>query len=509
MSKDLPEVNANSTTPNGDAQRIPAWKRLGLKLKFSKDAAEDPKPSLENGLPTTNLHQPKPKRVHAEATSSDVPAVSEQPATKKQRTTTSEIDNQSHKEATDRSSSALKREASNSRKRVSFTAETKKEDGDTAISIIPSELGRSNRVRERTDQSSDQSPKKTKKSKKAKAQQKSQKKVHTALQYIEIYQNSHDSWKFNKNKETWIFKHLFSLEDIPSDYDRALSSYLRGLKGESAKQRLIQRANEELSKVGEEIQSAREGQPDSVGKGRSMDDPEARKSFREDAARRYKRNYEAYLDALEDAEEEQGPQQEKRIAKRRRAEVVLWAVDIDRATEETGTTIQSRSQGTSSEKRALSVSSTSTPPITNGVRKKRKNRTLTVEVIEDSSSSDSDDSSDDSDVEASISTENTSRKTPTNGVSDEASSSETSSDDSSGASDDSSDSESTNSVSTRSVHTISTGTSHSGSSTTRSMTEGASTTSSSSDESDSDSSASSNDDDAESSSDDETESNNE
>lgn len=58
------------------------------------------------------------------------------------------------------------------------------------------------------------------------------------LDYLNAYQNTRDTWKFNKNHQNQLLKDAFNLYRIPSSYDAALSSYVVGLQGAAGRERL-------------------------------------------------------------------------------------------------------------------------------------------------------------------------------------------------------------------------------------------------------------------------------
>lgn len=185
---------------------VPAWRRLGLKLKYAKD----------------DIHKTQPnQRVES--------SNNEEPPSKKRRTTTG--DDSPTKAANETSSlaSSTPTRPNKVRKQVSFSSDTKTTDGDSAVSIIPSETV------EETIQPSDSK----KSSRKQKAQtQPSTVKSQGTLQYLTQFYTSNSTWKFNKNREVWILKHALSTSDIPPSYNLPLAQYIHGLKSPNARDRL-------------------------------------------------------------------------------------------------------------------------------------------------------------------------------------------------------------------------------------------------------------------------------
>jgi hypothetical protein len=51
------------------------------------------------------------------------------------------------------------------------------------------------------------------------------------LQYLKQYHESRDTWKFNKNHQNYLVKHIFEVKIIPSDHAHLIYEYVRGLQG--------------------------------------------------------------------------------------------------------------------------------------------------------------------------------------------------------------------------------------------------------------------------------------
>ena len=191
---------------------IPAWKRLGLKLKYAKETTTD---AVEaNG---TEQHPKKKRRVEAESSSS----IEAPKAAKKSRTVNGDAASD-HRKA---------------KKQVSFTSDTKETDGDTAVSIIPSE-----QVEEVLQ------PKKKVKQAKPSTQP-SETKSQGVLDYLTDYYRSNSTWKFNKNRETWILKNACDVEKIPVAYNVMLAQYINGIKSQNTRTRLRMQCIAEGAKV--------------------------------------------------------------------------------------------------------------------------------------------------------------------------------------------------------------------------------------------------------------------
>ncbi|RMZ77366.1 hypothetical protein DV737_g4372, partial [Chaetothyriales sp. CBS 132003] len=190
---------------------IPAWKRLGLKLKYAQEDVSESVPAS-----ATNKASGKAKADGANGTTKSknrhLNGHSSPPLTSN--------GSMPHINGHNDGSPPAKKQ-----KRVSFSADTKLLDGDgdgvsTARHAIPSELANASSL---------------------------DNKSQNMLDYLHQYYNEHSSWKFQKNREVWILKHALSTEDIPTkDYGLALAQYVYGLKSEGARKRLGEEAKEKL-----------------------------------------------------------------------------------------------------------------------------------------------------------------------------------------------------------------------------------------------------------------------
>ena len=222
------------------ATHIPAWRRLGLKLKSAQDS-----PSTET------------------------PAALADETTKRKRTATE--DNTPLKKLKKNSKNPV--ESSQDpitpqlvrKKSVTFTPETKYEDGDSIKQLFTSwkaeqqtqdpsfTFGSSNpafetpeppRVEVEIDTELDEKERRVKRVKPAqekegKAKAKKPSKIikppttssRPFLQYLKQYCESRDSWKFNKNHQNHLLKNAFNHHVVPSDHVHFLYEYVKGLQG--------------------------------------------------------------------------------------------------------------------------------------------------------------------------------------------------------------------------------------------------------------------------------------
>lgn len=389
---DSDERSASNAEPPA---RVPAWKKLGLKLKFASEHTDQPtqlenkkRPRDESSLnlleATGSEHglrkRPRPDPPRPRSTKSNATNVKLLPP-------------------------SLRRDSNGVKKTVSFTTDTKAEDGDSSKTLIADWEAQYDQPSSSSSLLKDPEPSKKKapKSKKSKLRP-TTKKTPTALEYLTEFCESRRTWKFRKNKEVWILKHLFSIDEIPSGYDISLSQYLQGLKSASTRSRIEEEAEEIIEKDREQQLDYTISIDSDGGGGKvdelpaDMEDPARRRAYYEDSVRRYKRRLERHLD--EAAEEELNWVSPERLAKRRRAEITLWAIGVAPSSKETAQSSEATISAPSASRNGSSTQETETPKTS--LPKKRKNRTSVIDLSSSSSSSEdeSSDSSGDSDGDA-------------------------------------------------------------------------------------------------------------
>ena len=187
--------------------RIPAWKRLGLKLVGSKRPAEE-------ALPEDNSRQ---------------------------TATDSKTGGKSH--------------LSKKRKSVSFSTDSKLKDGSTTQNLLD---GFINSQQGGHDQftleeaslfatKAQSRPKKQKvkpqpKGKKFKAQKQpsdpEQPSTPSYVDYLAQFHTDKEHWKFNKVRQNQLLKHIFDIDSPLAEHMEALVAYMAGLRGNEARSRL-------------------------------------------------------------------------------------------------------------------------------------------------------------------------------------------------------------------------------------------------------------------------------
>ena len=389
------------------AAHVPAWKKLGLKLKNAK---EEPDPALHRDV--HNLQSPselpisKKRSIGVEARVEQENVLRKKKVKKSPKSAVNEDitgDALPASYAATESSKAVQTPKSPppaKRKSVSFTPETKTEDGtgakqlyklwvdsqksedpsfnpervNPALKVVNSEKSKRQATRETFVESSvtvksskDSSALEREKRKKSKNKnnQSNSKSTRTpdhkttaedstqsTLNYLTTYHTDPALWKFSKSHQNRLLKHLFSLSDTPSSCDPALLSYLRGLASIATRSRIREQAlqlreedekkdptaNSEPSESTTTATTVSKQQERRHEDAMDIDDPITSQTI---ARRRIEYDNAVaqvirQIQAGEDLREEWADRQEwtDRMARRRRAEIVLWAVG-EKETEQT------------------------------------------------------------------------------------------------------------------------------------------------------------------------------
>lgn len=269
---------------------VPAWKRLGLKLKNANERPENAVDSQEDRtLAGTKAHdtslglseRPAKRQRLNESPTINASSTSDHARAKSERYPPGQRNGRHSVETDDTPRSG--KQATKRRKSVTFTDDTKVEDGDSRITIdfpagSPGQTPKKARIPQADTDSADAtgspSPaavgadeatlvrkKKAKTGKKTQGNQRQSKdKSNPALGYLHQHRYHHDSWKFNKNREVWIVNRALNTETIPNTHVLALAGYVRGLpESAGARARLVKECREALADAGLEADSNDQG----------------------------------------------------------------------------------------------------------------------------------------------------------------------------------------------------------------------------------------------------------
>jgi hypothetical protein len=338
---------------------IPAWRRLGLKLKYADEVFEPTgKLNGDGGVVTS------PKSVQPNSRK-EAQQVSDEPPRKKRKASTGsdEVRQAKLTNGTDTSNGKQSQvDKKKLKKRVSFSADVKPDSempGTTPVEGEDSPAG--------VPASKPKKEKKKKGRAASDAQQPLSPASNPALQYLSQYHTARSNWKFNKNREIWILKHALSEADIPKSYDVALARYVHGLKGAGARDRLKTACVDMLKK-----QSSKEDTSNQLNDGHEgLQDG------------RFQARFENELQELQEgtkADQDNGEFQTW-IQHQPRSKLLLWSLGHDGSlpTEAKEKTVTAQTNGIDSSKLR---------------QKKKKNRTAVVEYESSSSSSSSSSESD-------------------------------------------------------------------------------------------------------------------
>lgn len=365
---------------------VPAWKKLGLKLKYAKE--EDPEQHTE-------ARGRCEKDESVQGSEEPVKKAEGDKKEKKKKRRLEETEDKGDSAAADEESSKRKKKQKKEKK-VSFSAETKVEDGcgdegakgEKSEDAVPDGNSGDVQTEEKPGAEEKRQRMKEKKERKKKQEQLQPQappsNIHETpiLQYLHLYHENRSAWKFQKNRETQLFKHILAPERVPTEYNAALLSYLHGLKGEAARQRLSQSA-EEVVKTEMEEQIAKENAEEAPKEGQSAPDMADYYKAVEAFRKRLSQGSDDLnnIEALEGQETVSGDLR-KRLEKRLRAEVITFAINGKLSYVQRPKSSQKGKSG------PQQIGGQAQAPA-----KKKKNRTAVID-ISSSSESDSDSSSD-------------------------------------------------------------------------------------------------------------------
>ncbi|VBB76466.1 Putative protein of unknown function [Podospora comata] len=393
--------------------RVPAWKRLGLKLK----GASDESPVLSSTGPNANSA--------SQVNGSPVSALKrKQPL---YQSPANSYNSNSYAQTPNKRFRADEQTPGSQRKSVSFTADTKK------TSVEPAK----------------KKAKKKKAKKPAQPIAKPETNLEPSLDYLRQWHTARDSWKFNKNHQTLLMKYLFDGDKIPSADIPIFYQYISDLKG-GVRTRLRETAVEIKKKDMEQGVSAFPADTkDKATKQTEYEEVISR--FLEDLQQHQKQRQSTGTNAngkrpLEEVQyviRTVDPLVKQRALRRIRAEIV--AVELASDSEESTTTstaaastITSSSSSSSGQENAVADKRTRSDDDSHQPAKKRRLRKVR-NISDDESSSSSESESDSSDDDDDDEDEN--MADAPNGKEDEETSSSSSSSSESSSEDESDDEE--------------------------------------------------------------------
>lgn len=397
---------------NASPSRTPAWQRLGLKLKSAQEiqvveAHKDIRPATKKRKIETDSTPPskKGKKINSPAATTDpvTPALSR----KKSVTFTPETkieDGDSIKQlfsawAADQKAQDPTFQVKSTRK-VFDTQEPAKvqEYFDTSFSEKERRIKRVEKLQPQAKIKSKDTLKK--KQKPSKIDKSTTTSTRPFLAYLRQYHEDRANWKFNKNHQNHILKNVFDLNAVPSDYVPLIYEYIKGLQG-GVRTRLRDAA------LAIKVKDQEEG---AAGFVEDMSSSSAQD--REKRQQQYEEFCEEYVATMTtaDAPKQMGYEEgvvlglsdtamKARVAKRTRAEMILAEMAAGSTPEEAEKRATPRDSGLTYREEDIADDDSQKRVRTNDgsaqkVARKRKQRTANVE---DSSSSDDSGDSDDSD----------------------------------------------------------------------------------------------------------------
>ncbi|KAJ8130062.1 hypothetical protein O1611_g3569 [Lasiodiplodia mahajangana] len=363
------------STGDAPTQRVPAWKRLGLKLKPASEAQSHDVTHHSGNTTTTTT---------ATSTLSSVPnsrthlAGSTPNAKRRASAGAPALDHSAKRARQDSRQDHTSHQAPKKAKSVSFTADTAEPQSSTAVRTKQQKQPSSNGTVNTAP------PKPIKKSAPVN--------LGPALTYLRTWHTARENWKFNKNHQTKLLEQVFADADettIPAADINVFYDYIRGLQG-GVRTRLRELAN------GVKAQD--------MEKGASAF---AAPSKTEMAERKQKERFDEVEYVLRTTDMEM----QRRVVKRMRAEMVLDELSETDASETatTATTTTSEESASTVKGGNQGIDDGSRLKLNDGpqqrTKRKRKLRTAAVEDTSSESESESDSDADTSSSGSSSSSE--------------------------------------------------------------------------------------------------------
>lgn len=210
-----------SSTESLPAQRVPTSKKMGSKLNKSGHGADASVPATgDRGGNSASPVVGQPGRTAGHKRRGEVPPTTDQSPHKKSKkdSTSSRSASSSTPSKSNLAESASSKNAPSSstkpKKSVSF-GDTPSKDTDTGSSPT----------------STKQTPSKKQQKKQKQLQQAQAADVTPALEYLRQWKASRDSWKFSKNLQSTLIKHIFEADVIPAADSDIFYEYIRDLRG--------------------------------------------------------------------------------------------------------------------------------------------------------------------------------------------------------------------------------------------------------------------------------------
>ena len=364
-------------------QRVPAWKRLGLKLKQAPPAQESTLggPVVGHESSAQQHAQPGKRKAPGAHTAVESPA-----AVKRAR----------RDEQASVPDPSLKK-----RKSVTFGDTPTKNDYKPAASDAkPAKQTRPQSKNSKGPPKKKQSPADTG--------------LDPALEYLRHWQSSRETWKFNKNHQSSLIKHIFDSDIFPATDVDTFYQYIRDLKGF---------VRTRLQEVAMEIRTRDEAQgvsgfPQGTADARMMQDQYEAVLIEILRAQKLGSKRKAFNETDFQAASTHGDVFIRRVVKRMRAEVVLDELSDGGETDTSTTTTSSKTIAASNNEAAAMTNGEKRAKLNDGSGKRRRKLRVNVEDSSssesesdgdsDSSSSDEEDSDDENDVDPSPSVDDTS-----------------------------------------------------------------------------------------------------
>ncbi|POR37625.1 Uncharacterized protein TPAR_02175 [Tolypocladium paradoxum] len=352
-----------SSSEGTAAPRVPAWKRLGLKLK-PPTAASEP---AGGGTPAVGQRSSTQQKSHSNKRKLEAPLATESSLEiKKPRR---------EPQAEDRNAQSKKKPKS-----ISF-GDTPTKNGITPTAVPDTSRPAKQKTKSKGPAKKQKPPVPTD--------------VKPALEYLSLWKSSRDSWKFNKNHQSTLIRHAFDADGIPAADISTFYEYIRDLKG-FVRTRLQETAMEIRTKDAAERASAfPAGTKDLDAKQISYERLLTELLLTQQSGQKRKGFNEVdYIATSQDADVIM-----RRVVKRMRAEMVLDELSDGEQTDDSRTTQSSDTIATSDTNTATATGGDKRLRLNDGTGKRR--RKLRVNIDDSSSSESESESESDNDSDTS------------------------------------------------------------------------------------------------------------
>ncbi|KAI1154462.1 hypothetical protein F4825DRAFT_411671 [Nemania diffusa] len=325
------------STGGAPAQRVPAWKRLGLKLKPASEAESNDVTHHSTNTTTTAAAAATRTSTISSVPNNQAHLAGSTPNAKRRASGSAPaLDHSAKRARQDSRQDHTTHQSPKKAKSVSFTADTAEPQPPTAVRTKQQKQTSVNGAVNTSPAKSIKRPASVN--------------LEPALAYLRTWHTSRESWKFNKNHQTKLLEQVFADADettIPAADINVFYEYIRGLQG-GVRTRLRQLANgvktQDMEKGASAFAASSKAE---MAERKQKEYEEVIKMFLSQTRTPEKRRFDEVEYVLRTTDMEM----QRRVVKRMRAEMVLDEISETDASETTTTaTTTTSGESTSTEK---------------------------------------------------------------------------------------------------------------------------------------------------------------